>query len=176
MSRQSSALGEERNVAQHLRRERERRGWSYEAMAQELRGAGCPLPASAIFKIEKGDPPRRITLTEFLAIARVLEIETDRLLRPPDEPDAREIADLLTSLRRQAQTLRPLLDDWIETSDNLFRLVGRDATTWSQLAPELEEIGMRIRGAGRTGDWILRAESPEVPGAGAGPTDQRLEG
>lgn len=176
MSRQSSALGEERNVAQHLRRERERRGWSYEAMAQELREAGCPLPASAIFKIEKGDPPRRITLTEFLAIARVLEIETDRLLRPPGGADAREIEDLLASLRRQAQTLRPLLDDWIETSDNLFRLVGRDATTWAQLGPELEELGMRIRRMRRTGGWILQAESSDQSETGTGATDQRGEG
>jgi hypothetical protein len=142
-------------------------------MAQAMREAGCPLPASAIFKIEKGDPPRRITLTEFLAIDRVLEIEADRLLRPPDEPDAREIEDLLASLRKQAQTLRPLLDNWIVTYEHLFRLVGRDATAWGQLAPELEEIGMRLRRVGRTGDWILRAESSEESGTGTGLAEER---
>lgn len=35
--------------------------------------AGCPIQGSAIYKIEKADPPRRITVDELVAFATVFE-------------------------------------------------------------------------------------------------------
>lgn len=80
-NRRRSIEGES-NLARRIQREREYRGMSYEALAKAMTSAGCSIQASAIFKIEKGDPPRRITVDELVAFADVFEVEIDDLLTP----------------------------------------------------------------------------------------------
>jgi hypothetical protein len=48
----------EANLARRLEYERTSRGLSYEALARAMADAGCPIQGSALYRIEKGDPPR----------------------------------------------------------------------------------------------------------------------
>jgi len=61
----------ERALADRIAREREARGWSRESLAKRVTDVGCPIDATAIWKIEKGDPPRRIVVNELVALSRV---------------------------------------------------------------------------------------------------------
>lgn len=73
----------ERYVAQRVAFERERREWTYDGLAKRMADAGCEMHASALYKIEKGDPPRRITVTELLAFATVFEMPLAELVADP---------------------------------------------------------------------------------------------
>ena len=70
------------NLARRIAYEREQRGWSYEGIAERMTRVGCAIQASAIYKIEKGNPPRRISVDELVAVSRVLDVPVDRLLVP----------------------------------------------------------------------------------------------
>lgn len=74
----------ESDLAQRIAWERERRGWTNEGLASRLTAAGCPIQPSAIYKIEKGDPPRRITVNELVAMANVFGLPVTDLLQSPD--------------------------------------------------------------------------------------------
>lgn len=75
-------LGSERTLAQRVAHERETRGLTYERLAEKMTEAGCPIQPSAIYKIEKGDPPRRVTVDELVAFANVFERPLDDMLVP----------------------------------------------------------------------------------------------
>jgi transcriptional regulator with XRE-family HTH domain len=70
----------EHQLAERVAHERERRGWSYEQLAQRMTDAGCPMNQSAINKIEKGSPRRRITVDELLGFAKVFETNISDLV------------------------------------------------------------------------------------------------
>lgn len=74
----------ERRLATRIAMERESRGWSIEGLAERMTKAGCPMNGSAIFKVEKGDPPRRIVLDEAVAFAQVFGVSLQELLTPPE--------------------------------------------------------------------------------------------
>lgn len=74
----------EQAVARRMAYERERRGMTYAGLASRMRQAGCPIQDSALFKIEKGDPPRRITVDELLALSTVFEIPLAEFITPLD--------------------------------------------------------------------------------------------
>jgi hypothetical protein len=46
--------------------------------------AGCPMNQSSIWKIENGEPRRKITVDEAIAFAKVFEKTLEQLLTPPD--------------------------------------------------------------------------------------------
>lgn len=76
-----SIMGES-NLAERVAYERRRRDWSLERLATKMTHAGCPIQGSAIYKIESGRPPRRITVDELLGFAKVFEVPVDELLLP----------------------------------------------------------------------------------------------
>jgi transcriptional regulator with XRE-family HTH domain len=73
----------ELHVASRVAIEREARGWSYEGLADRLGKVGCPIQPSAIYKIEKARPPRRITVTELVAFSKVFMLSVEELLVDP---------------------------------------------------------------------------------------------
>ena len=77
---QERDINAERILAERIRRERELRGWSYETLAKKMTDIGCSIQGSAIFKIEKGAPPRRITVNELAALSLIWAIPMDRLV------------------------------------------------------------------------------------------------
>lgn len=77
---------------------------SYEGLAVQMKHKGCPINASALFRIEKGDPPRRITVDELLAFSQVFGIPVDNLLLPPEVAAREDLVRLVVEWdRAQAQ-------------------------------------------------------------------------
>lgn len=97
-----SLLAEE-HLARRIELERTRRGWSYEGLAKRVTDAGCPIQPSAIHKIEKGSPRRRITVDEAIAYALVFEIPVDNLLVPPNVASKTEFRETWSRLRETSQ-------------------------------------------------------------------------
>jgi transcriptional regulator with XRE-family HTH domain len=83
-SRLVQELGREDHLARRLRTEREKRGWSQERLAREMTKAGCPVPQSAVSKIEKSAGRRAISVDEGIALSKVFELPLDELLLPQD--------------------------------------------------------------------------------------------
>ncbi|MDQ1738081.1 MAG: hypothetical protein QOH56_4332 [Pseudonocardiales bacterium] len=76
------SLQSEANLARRIAFEREQRAWTYEGTAKRMTDAGCAIQASAIYKIEKGEPPRRISVDELVAFSKVFELDIEDLLVP----------------------------------------------------------------------------------------------
>ena len=76
------SLQSEANVARRITMERERRGWTLEGTAKRMTDIGCTIGHTAIYKIEKGDPPRRISVDELVAFASVFGMGVEELLVP----------------------------------------------------------------------------------------------
>ena len=120
MARQNGprSIGGEANLAERIAYERESRGLSYEVLAKKMTEAGCSIQGSAIFKIEKGEPRRRITVDELLAFARVFEVEVENLLTPMDilrkEWSRQRVRDLDEAERALYEACGPLFDLWVD--------------------------------------------------------------
>jgi transcriptional regulator with XRE-family HTH domain len=91
------------NLARRIAYERERAGWSTEGLARRMTDHGCPINQSAIWKIENGDPPRRITYDEAVAFAEVFDIPLEELSVPPEIVADRTALQLLDEYRRARQ-------------------------------------------------------------------------
>lgn len=88
------AIAAESALARRVEHERTTRGMSYEGLAARMTQVGCPLQASAIYKIEKGEPQRRITVDELAAFALVFEMDLAEMLVMPNDADkARRAAE-----------------------------------------------------------------------------------
>jgi len=85
----------ESNLARRIAHERARTGLSYEGLAKRMTDVGCSIQGSAIYRIEKGDPPRRVNVDELLALAEVFETSAADLLTPMELIDQQHAARLL---------------------------------------------------------------------------------
>lgn len=87
----------ETNLAKRIAAERDSRGWTNEGLAKRMTDAGCAMTGSAIFKIEKGNPPRRIVVDELVAFAKVFGVSIEELLLPPELAAQKVLAELVTA-------------------------------------------------------------------------------
>ncbi|MFF2013709.1 helix-turn-helix transcriptional regulator [Streptomyces sp. NPDC058195] len=78
-------LYSEGNVAARVALEREVRGWSTTELAERVTKAGVKMNQTAVWRIENGEPRRRINLDEALAFSRVFELPLEELMSPPLE-------------------------------------------------------------------------------------------
>lgn len=115
------SLQNERELARRVSYERQLREWTYEGLAKRLTDAGCPIQGSAIYKIEKDDPPRRITVNELVALGAVFELAVEELLVPVEFVENREAIDVLSSLSDQVDMLR-------HSSTKIIASIGRFLT------------------------------------------------
>ncbi|MFF3918299.1 helix-turn-helix domain-containing protein [Streptomyces sp. NPDC001852] len=76
-------LYSEGNAAARIALEREVRGWSTTELAARMTKAGVPMNQTAVWRIENGNPRRKITLDEALGFSRVFELPLDELMSPP---------------------------------------------------------------------------------------------
>jgi hypothetical protein len=67
--------------------------------------AGCPVSASALFKIEKSDPPRKISVDELVALAMVFDTTINDLLTPLEMLDDKRATELARELDETEITL-----------------------------------------------------------------------
>ncbi len=103
-SNPNRTIDDEDNLARRIRYERGLRGWSYEHLAQRLTSAGCAIQGSAIYKIEKAQPRRRVTVNELVAFARVFNLDAGNLLKPVDllgDREAEKLTDRWLALQTQ---------------------------------------------------------------------------
>lgn len=121
-------IASEASLAKRIAYEREARGMSYDGLASRMTQAGCPINGSALYKIEKGDPPRRITVDELVALSRVFEIKLPGLLNPPETVLNK---DLVVKLRAMAEALRATL-----TADANYKAALRDLARFLIEHPE----------------------------------------
>jgi hypothetical protein len=84
--------------------------------------AGTALHATAIFKIEKGDPPRRITVDELVGFARVFETNVDDLLAPPELVAQQRARELVGELDRSIQSLTETTTQLVNMYSEYFDL------------------------------------------------------
>jgi transcriptional regulator with XRE-family HTH domain len=116
-------LANERNLARRIAFERERRGWSYEGTAARMTAAGFPIQASAIFKIEKGQPPRRITVDEAVGFAAVFDIPLAELVIDPDVAAVQGVTELLDEWRQVTAERVAVVTTLDERSESLKQQV-----------------------------------------------------
>ena len=76
---QPRTIGAESAVAERMRKARESFGWSYGRMAAEMTEQGCPINASALWKIDNVTPPRRITVDEMAAFEAAVSAHVARI-------------------------------------------------------------------------------------------------
>src|SRR5688500_9413399 len=72
----------EENLRRRIALEREERGQSYETLAGLMTELGCAIPGSALHKIEKGKPPRKVAVDELIALSEVWGLPVLDLLMP----------------------------------------------------------------------------------------------
>lgn len=79
-------FGKEDYLAERVAHHREGRGWSQHRLSKEMANAGCPIPQSAISKIENplsgGGGRRGITVDEAIGFSKVFGIPLTELVLP----------------------------------------------------------------------------------------------
>jgi transcriptional regulator with XRE-family HTH domain len=118
-------LGGESGLARRIGYERELRGWTTAALVKRMAEAGCPISQSALWKIEHGNPPRRITYDEALAFARVFEMPLSDLAVAPEVAADDELRALLLEHDQVEEQLRTLRRRWAEIGDAVAVLMDR---------------------------------------------------
>lgn len=114
----------EDNVATHVQIEREARGWSTAELARRVTEAGCSMSQSAIWRIENGEPRRKISVDELIAFSKVFGRPLHDLLKPvsPDYP---------------AVLIRALLYEWMTQEKALWHAEMEATYYFSDLAQML---------------------------------------
>jgi transcriptional regulator with XRE-family HTH domain len=115
----------ETNLARRVKTERDRRGWTLETVARRMTALGCPLSASALSKVERQDPPRRITANELAAFALVFETSADNLLLAPELAEDARLGELFREQAAAMERARVAMQEFRarqrEVAAHLFR-------------------------------------------------------
>jgi transcriptional regulator with XRE-family HTH domain len=109
-NRPRSVLAED-HLAQRIAAERDARGWTNDGLAKRMTDAGCPMTGSAIFKIEKGEPRRRIVVDELVAFATVFGVPAEELLLPPGVAASKAVAGLVLEWDAKRSAAVAAMDD-----------------------------------------------------------------
>lgn len=116
----------EAEVASRIGYERELRGWSYEQLARRMTDVGCPMNQSAIYKIEKGSPRRRITVDELVGFAIVFDTTVDQLVLPRWMAEDAQAAKLWTAWNEAEQNVdaaKRAFDEYLDKHPDVMERV-----------------------------------------------------
>ncbi len=125
-------LGSERSLSQRIAWEREKRGMTYDGLASRMGGAGCQIQGSALYKIEKGDPPRRITVDELVALAKVFGLGVDELLRPVEAVLHKEVETVALEQERAYESFYAAMHGVVDSERRWQELRHRAAASGDQ--------------------------------------------
>ncbi|MEZ0096260.1 helix-turn-helix transcriptional regulator [Streptacidiphilus sp. EB129] len=144
--RPAGRLEGEENVAKRIRMERSARQWSTAVLADRMSEAGFPINQSAVWRIESGDPPRRVNLDEAIGFARVFEISLEDLIGPPEAGENAHLQRLLAeyadasvalrAAREQMGRARVALDAYAEAHPSLAEAMTGMIRTAEDLHPD----------------------------------------
>jgi len=81
-------------AAERIRHERELRGWSTGELARRVTDSGVALRQQQVWQIESGDPPRKLSVGEAAAFAKVFGITIADLLVPPADVAPQNLINL----------------------------------------------------------------------------------
>lgn len=112
----------ERNLAVRIAHEREQRGWKQATLARRMKDVGCPMEGSTIYKIESGDPPRRVAVDELVGFARVFGIPVEELLLPLDLVMDRSALVLTKDVQRVLASLAENVRQMIDLKSKIVQL------------------------------------------------------
>lgn len=137
MPRQKQRLpGPDEWAAECVRDERTRRGWSTAELARRMTEAGCPISQSSVWDIENRKPPRRISIGEAVALARVFGMSIQDLVQPPRDAAA-QLSDLRAGISTMNVAAMLALDELEGVAKReLHLMLGTD------LAPEVKKSGI----------------------------------
>ena len=123
----------EQHLADRIAIEREARGLTYEQLAQRMADVGCPIQPSAIYKIEKAEPRRRITVDELLAFSQVFGATMASLVSDPARTLPDRIAEAHERLLLQEAAARTLHTLASQAEEALTRLAEEANALFAQL-------------------------------------------
>ncbi len=119
-------VGSEEIAAQRIQQEREARGWTLESIARRMRDVGCPINTSAIHKIESGNPRRKPTVDDLVALSIVFDISVENLISNSELLSAR--------LRHLSSRLMAALDEESRALEAFPRIQREVSDTHAALA------------------------------------------
>jgi hypothetical protein len=114
----------QRTLARRIRRELDRRHWSYAMLAQAMKQAGCDTASSSLQKTVTGWTNRNgerhyrpVTINEAVALSTVFNATLDDLLTDPDTVDQERVVVALETLEEAqtalAETTQRVLDAYV---------------------------------------------------------------
>ena len=136
--RRTGHINGEDNLARRIAYERERRGWSYETLALLVTEAGCPVAGSALHRVEKGSPRRRITVDELLALSEVFDLPLHDLLTPVELVRKKRAREVVETIKRTEEELLAATERYLAAWTELWGLAAEDLElheyAWNHLA------------------------------------------
>ena len=163
---QRRTVNTELALARRIAYERQLRGWSYEGLAVRMAQVGCPIDQSAVYKIEKHDPPRRITVDELVGFGAAFGVPIQELLLPPHVVAQAAVSAALDRVNEATMVFEHAKAD-LETAKETAR------AALGELGLELGETESGIVGgcAWVVGDW--HTVTPEMVDPPAKPPRKR---
>lgn len=152
-------LGSERALAHRVTALCAERGWKFPELAERMAAVGCPIQTSALYKMRDGDPPRRVTLDEAIAMANVFGVTVEELTMPKELLDQRQAAEIA----QRIPGARERYEEAVIEALSLFLDYGRLAAE----SPELREFMDHQASAG----WA-RLPAPRIVDLGETVTEE----
>jgi transcriptional regulator with XRE-family HTH domain len=131
------SIASEDNLARRITYERGRRQMSYAGLAQRMTEVGCAIDQSALYKIEKGNPRRRISVDELVALSEVFAVPIDDLLAPPELAAEKVVLDVLKRYRTAGAAL-------VAAREEFYGLLDEDEHVGAALDEYLEPSDLRF--------------------------------
>lgn len=121
--RTQAARVEERNLRRRIEWELADRHWSYQDLVDRLARVGLRTQKSAINKMLKGEPPKRMTANELFALAEVFEMEVTDLAQPLEPFLSAKANKRLNELNRVGADLKRAVAEFERCAGRLERQV-----------------------------------------------------
>lgn len=112
----SQPIGGNDDVAERVRAERERRGWSYRDLAAAMAQNGGSASKDTLQRIEYGNPRPKIGVDQLVTFAKVFDLTVEELLAPAAWVRQRRVDAMVRQVQAAAekfeQGIVELIDCW----------------------------------------------------------------
>ncbi|WP_345649148.1 hypothetical protein [Pseudonocardia tropica] len=109
---------------------------------------GCPMQGTTVYKIERQNPPRRITVDELAAFALIFDLPATELMQSPQEVEDSVLMSLLARAVKVRRLAEASMLDWLAAQRDVGGHIARCARDTNMLAgalaaldtPELDSV------------------------------------